>query len=1025
MRSKPGGNKDEAQGAKRRAEGSGRRAVVTSEGSVKTAARGGAKLRKRVEVPEGGEASAEEFEAFFEHVSGVLFSIDIEPRGRFRFRSVNRAFLEVTGLKRDEVAGKLVSEVIPEPSCSMVLEKYGEAVRTGKTVRWEETSVYRTGARHGEVAVTATFDKRGKANRLLGIVHDITTRKAAEIALREAEGRFRLTLSHSPIVIFHQDRALKYTWIWNPHAAFNPDDVLGKTDADLVTLEEAARLSKLKRRVLRTGLAEREEVQLTHLGKVAFYDLSVEPQRDPSGKIKGIAGVAIDITARRKAEDALRRAESLLRGALDNAPFEFWVRDLEGVCLLQNQAVVRNWGDMLGKRPEEAGVAPGDLEIWRRNNRRAIAGEVIEEEVEFQQGGERKWMQSAVAPYRVDGAIEGILGFNIDITGRKLAEKALREGDARFARAVRGTTDGLWEWEISTGKTYLSPRWKELLGFADDELPSDRATAFYARLHPDDVAVVESASRENLAKFTPYAVEVRLLAKNGEYRWFDIRGQAEGDEEGTPVRVSGAMSDITERKQMVDTLREREQHLDAIFEQAAVGVGTIDIATGRFIEINGRYCAITGLTKHQMLAKEFGEITHPEDLRVSLEYYGRLRTGQISEFNLEKRYVQPDGKVVWANLSASLLRRPDGSPGMVLAIVEDISARKKAEENYLSQLAFNETLINNTSTIIVLFDPLGRMIYVNEAMLKLLGYRREELIDRTPREAGIMNAAETARTQDRLRRVLRGEKDPSREAILRGRSGALLHVELTCSSTRTANGVADRIIVTGTDLTERHHLQKEILRISEAEQADIGHNLHDGVGQTMTGLASLVELLEGDLVGEQKEQATRIRQLVQAAIQEVRQISHGMSPMAVKNRGLGGALQLLADTVQISHRVRCQLEVDAAIRIRDAEKETHIYRIAQEAVNNALRHGKPETIKLSLQRHGEDECVLKVEDNGTGITKKIRDGTVGIGVRVMDYRANFIGGTLEFVPGRKGGVSVICRFPCDSLPSRRPARQDK
>ena len=855
-----------------------------------------AQTRKRWSEEKEPEASSEELASFIENISGVLFSIAIEPRGRFRFRSVNRAFLEVTGLKRDQIVGKLVQDVIPEPSCTLVLKNYRKAIETGKTVRWEETSVYPTGARIGEVAVTPAFDKKGKAIRLFGIVHDITARK--------------------------------------------------------------------------------------------------------------------------NSEEALQRAESLLRGALDNAPFEFWIRNRDGVCILQNQAIVEHWGNLQGKKPEDADISPHNLDIWLSNNRRAIAGEIVVGEVEYDLDGKSLWVQNTIAPYRVAGKIEGILGFNIDITARKLAEQALRESEARYERAVRATKEGLWEWDIITGKTYLSPRWKELLGFAEDELPSDRKIAFYDRLHPDDLAVVEAASRDNLTRFVPYSVEIRLRMKNGEYRWFHIRGQAEGDDQGRPLRIAGAMSDITQRKRTTDALREREQRLRAIFDQAAVGVGYVSLTTGHFIEINQKYCAILGRAREQLLVTGFAGITHPEDLPASLESYEKLRSGKINEFNLEKRYVHPDGTVVWANVSGSLLRGPDGNPEGVLAIVQDISARKTAEENYLRELRFNETLINNTSAIIVLLDHTGRMIYVNNATLKMLGYRRSELINRTPWEAGIMDAAETTRTQERLVRVLKGQENPPREAIIRAKDGSLRHVELTSISTRTPNDVADRIIVTGTDLSERRQLQQEILRISEEEQAHIGHNLHDGVGQTMTGLASLAEMLESELCGDHKLQAMRIRELVQAGIQEVRQISHSMSPMAVKNRGLGGALQLLADTLRINHRLNCKLEVDSAVQLNDTEKETHIYRIAQEAVNNAVRHGKPRNITLSLQRLAGGICVLKIQDDGIGFKKSKSGEARGIGVRVMDYRANFIGGTLELLSGRRGGVSVICRFPIKSSTSQ-------
>jgi signal transduction histidine kinase len=142
-------------------------------------------------------------------------------------------------------------------------------------------------------------------------------------------------------------------------------------------------------------------------------------------------------------------------------------------------------------------------------------------------------------------------------------------------------------------------------------------------------------------------------------------------------------------------------------------------------------------------------------------------------------------------------------------------------------------------------------------------------------------------------------------------------------------------------------------------------------------------------------------------------MSHSLSPASVKNRGLGGALHLLAETIRTNHRTACTCAVNADIKIEDPEKETHIYRIAQEAANNALRHGHPSKIKLSLQHMGEHEAVLKIEDNGSGLGKSTREHA-GIGLRVMDYRANLIDGSLTIKSRARGGVSVVCRFPYNS-----------
>lgn len=353
----------------------------------------------------------------------------------------------------------------------------------------------------------------------------------------------------------------------------------------------------------------------------------------------------------------------------------------------------------------------------------------------------------------------------------------------------------------------------------------------------------------------------------------------------------------------------------------------------------------------------------------------------------------------------------------VIGTFQDITDRKQAELKYLQELHFNETLVDHTSVIIVLLDRQGRMVHVNQATVDILGYSREELLCHTPWDMGIMSQEEKTRAIERLQVLLKGGSNPPRETILTDKLGNDRLFSLSSVATQTTEGGIDRIIVTGADLTERARLQKELLNIAEEEQARIGHNLHDGVGQTLTGVASLVDALEFELKGEQQESASRIRELVNDAIQEVRRMSHGLSPSAVKNRGLQGALQLLADTIQINHRTACDLKIDPDLNLEDLEKETHIYRIAQEACNNAIRHGKPSSISISLRKSGRKECVLKIENDGANLNRK---STQGIGLQIMDYRANLIGGALAIESKKHGGVCVICRFPCPSCSTTTP-----
>jgi PAS domain S-box-containing protein len=484
--------------------------------------------------------------------------------------------------------------------------------------------------------------------------------------------------------------------------------------------------------------------------------------------------------------------------------------------------------------------------------------------------------------------------------GHDEALRRLRASEERYARALAGSTDGLWDWNIVTDEVYLAPRWKEMLGYEPHELLDSRQESFINHLHPDDVHTVGLAREGHFKHDIPYQVEFRLRTKSGEYKWFLARGKARRDAKGRPVHMTGTISDIDDRKRAEEALRETER--------------------------------------------------------------------------------------------------------------------------------LNKTVLDQTTAIILVMDEKGRFTHVNKAFVDLLGYPEEAIIGHNPWDAGLMALEDVPRSQKRFENLLKGKGNPPVELQVRSRSGRVFHVEICSTPLCRADGTVERIIITGTDITVRRQLEQEVIRIAEEEQATIGHNLHDGIGQTLTGIHSLTLQLENELRGEHQKSAARIGELLQQAVAEVRRMSHGLSPVSVRHRGLAGGLKLLAETISTDFRVKTTCEVDPRVQVGDPEREANLYRIAQEAVNNALRHGRPRHIIITLKQLTASHAGLEVRDDGRGMKLNQKKGN-GIGLRVMRYRSDLIGGELSIRAAPKRGVRVTCCFPCskdgksDEKPSRRHSKK--
>jgi PAS domain S-box-containing protein len=237
--------------------------------------------------------------------------------------------------------------------------------------------------------------------------------------------------------------------------------------------------------------------------------------------------------------------------------------------------------------------------------------------------------------------------------------------------------------------------------------------------------------------------------------------------------------------------------------------------------------------------------------------------------------------------------------------------------------------------------------------------------------------------------------------------GAVRHIQ-SSSEVVLVVGQARKIVGTMLDITERRRLEQEILNISEQEQRRIGQDLHDGICQQLAGIELMSQVLEQRLAPKAKQhsaQAGQIAAHVRDVISQTRMLAHGLCPVVLESEGLMSALQELAHAISKMFGVDCVFQCHQPVQVHDNATATHLYRIAQEAVSNALRHGKAQHIEIGLAAEA-DRVFLAVKDNGCGIPAT--PSRTGAGLRIMQYRAGMIGGSVIVQRGEPDGTTVAC-----------------
>jgi PAS domain S-box-containing protein len=647
--------------------------------------------------------------------NGIIIADAAEPDRPIIY--CNPAFEKLTGYIRDEVIGLNCRFLQGSDTDPAELERLRSSLRSGteiqvilKNYRKDKTPFW------NELTVSPVRDANGNLTHFIGVQNDITKKVAAETALQESEERWRAIATATPVpmlitsledsVILYANSALGQTF------GLNSKKILGCKKIDFYA--NVGDCHQLIESVKQNGFSDSEQICLKKANGSLFW-VKMSMRLTHFNGQEAILSAFYDITDRVEAEAALRASEAKFQKLAANVPgmiYQFLLRpdgsnnfiyvsqgcrelyELELEEILNNSDLMWSAVHPEDRKSLEKSIAISaqTLKPWKYEGRMIT------------KSGKLKWIRGIARPEKQPGGDILWDGLTIDISDRKQAEIALGESKIALQKANQELEQRVKE------RTYALKASQQMLWLVINNIPQyivwkDRNSVFlgcnqnFANKagfhHPAELIGLSDLDMPWKAEETEFfrACDRRIIKNNspeyhivepqmqadGTQRWLDANKIPLHDNYGNAVGILCCFEDITDRLALEEKVRTSEELFRKIFEDAPIGIDLANLENHQLVQVNKAYCEMLGYTESELLRKTFIDIVHSEDVPENIQADLALDRGEITSYQLEKRLISATGKIVWANVTATLIRDGEGKPIYNLGMIENITDRKISE----------------------------------------------------------------------------------------------------------------------------------------------------------------------------------------------------------------------------------------------------------------------------------------------------------------------------------------------------------